>query len=95
LPSISAMSPGFSPWRNRSTKARISIAVSTRRRRRDRVEGLGNRPGRRLVVDQCRGLQAHFTDRSCRAAQQKTRTMMWGWKLTSMRRKVCPTSMIR
>ncbi len=38
------------------------------------VEGLGNRPGCRVVVDQCRGLQAHFTGRSCRAAQKKTRT---------------------
>ena len=43
------VSRGFSPWRNRSTKARISIAVSTRRRRH-MVEGLGNRPGRRLAV---------------------------------------------
>ena len=55
------MSRGSSPWRNRSTKARISIAVSTRRSRRDRVEGLVNRPGLRVVVVQCRGLQAHFT----------------------------------
>jgi hypothetical protein len=54
----------------------MSIAVSTRRRRRLSVEALGIVAGRKVVVDQFRSSQAQHMGRSCSAAQSKTRRMM-------------------
>jgi hypothetical protein len=52
----------------------MSMAVSTRRRRRLIVAVLGRHAGHKLVVLQFRGLQAQHTGRSCSAAQKKTST---------------------
>jgi hypothetical protein len=89
------MSRDSAPYFSRSTTARISIAVSTRRSRREMLAGLGSRGGRNVVVLPFRRSQVQPAGRSCRAAQEKINRMMWGWKPTPLRRKPCPTSMIR
>ncbi|MFO0949883.1 MAG: hypothetical protein U0835_01765 [Isosphaeraceae bacterium] len=56
----------------------MSRAVSTRRRRRLSVDGLGIVNGRSVVVDQFRSSHAQHTGRSCKAAQKKTSKTTWG-----------------